>query len=252
MKDLIIKLKELKKQKNKAKRALAWKIECRFKLNKAKTEYDILRYQRAYDKACSKVTEYKGIEKQIKQLEKKIAKLKAPKKKVATAKAVQAKVKQSKELQAQIKATEEAIFKAELAERELEAKRREIEAKREAVRLEKEKLELAEQEVVIVKQQNATLEHKIELIKRQEALTEQYNILKAQIRQAQNLARVFTEKQKRDIYLNGGGVCAICDKAVVWQEFEADHIIPYSKGGTTTVDNGQCLCRACNRRKGAK
>lgn len=33
---------------------------------------------------------------------------------------------------------------------------------------------------------------------------------------------------------------------------EFDHIIPLNKGGKTTVDNLQILCRRCNRSKGGK
>ena len=33
---------------------------------------------------------------------------------------------------------------------------------------------------------------------------------------------------------------------------EADHIIPYTDGGTTTIDNLQITCRSCNRTKGSK
>ncbi|RKY53653.1 MAG: HNH endonuclease, partial [Candidatus Neomarinimicrobiota bacterium] len=31
---------------------------------------------------------------------------------------------------------------------------------------------------------------------------------------------------------------------------QADHIIPWSKGGETTVENGQALCQRCNGSKG--
>ena len=31
-----------------------------------------------------------------------------------------------------------------------------------------------------------------------------------------------------------------------------DHIIPYAKGGATSVSNGQATCATCNLAKGAK
>jgi 5-methylcytosine-specific restriction endonuclease McrA len=33
---------------------------------------------------------------------------------------------------------------------------------------------------------------------------------------------------------------------------EADHILPWAKGGLTTWENLQILCRTCNRAKGCK
>lgn len=44
-------------------------------------------------------------------------------------------------------------------------------------------------------------------------------------------------------------VCQVCFKYVPDNEVEFDHIIPYSKGGPTTVDNIRLLCRSCNREK---
>lgn len=31
---------------------------------------------------------------------------------------------------------------------------------------------------------------------------------------------------------------------------EVDHIIPYSRGGTDTIDNVRIICRRCNQRRG--
>ena len=33
---------------------------------------------------------------------------------------------------------------------------------------------------------------------------------------------------------------------------ELDHVVPLSKGGDHSMENTQCLCRACNMKKGAR
>lgn len=42
------------------------------------------------------------------------------------------------------------------------------------------------------------------------------------------------------------GRCVVCGSS---ENIEYDHIIPYSRGGTSTVDNIQILCLICNRSK---
>ena len=44
-------------------------------------------------------------------------------------------------------------------------------------------------------------------------------------------------------------ICQTCCQHVRDDEIEFDHIIPVSKGGPTTVENLQLLCRSCNRKK---
>jgi hypothetical protein len=62
--------------------------------------------------------------------------------------------------------------------------------------------------------------------------------------------REFTPAQKRQIFERGGGKCKKCGVAVEdVSQGEFDHITPWSKGGKTEVENGQLLCRDCNRRK---
>ena len=61
--------------------------------------------------------------------------------------------------------------------------------------------------------------------------------------------RVFDEKTKVKIYQKQKGVCKVCKKHFDINEMEADHIIPWSKGGKTVAENCQMLCRMDNRTK---
>lgn len=63
-------------------------------------------------------------------------------------------------------------------------------------------------------------------------------------------SRCFSSIQKARIYKKHKGVCAKCGyKGNSVRDFEADHKIPYIRGGQTTVENGQLLCPRCNRVK---
>ncbi|EHL7429660.1 DUF262 domain-containing protein [Campylobacter upsaliensis] len=76
--------------------------------------------------------------------------------------------------------------------------------------------------------------------------------------------RAFSESVKRAVYEKQGGMCANSDghikdvkcphenEKLELEQMEADHIIPWSKGGKTEKENCQMLCRECNRKKSAK
>lgn len=72
--------------------------------------------------------------------------------------------------------------------------------------------------------------------------------------------RGFNEAEKIKIYRKNNGLCQEClsegksekEARVSWSEYEADHVVPHSRGGMTEVDNAQVLCRPHNRHKSAK
>jgi len=62
--------------------------------------------------------------------------------------------------------------------------------------------------------------------------------------------RRFSPDQRRALYLASDGRCEECGRALP-PGWHADHWQPYTTGGATDVTNGQALCPACNRQKGA-
>ena len=63
--------------------------------------------------------------------------------------------------------------------------------------------------------------------------------------------RLITQAQQQ-----GQTTCPLCGVTITWDTHdlptspEADHITPVSRGGLNTLDNGQIICRTCNRSKG--
>lgn len=61
--------------------------------------------------------------------------------------------------------------------------------------------------------------------------------------------RAFDRRDAQAAYERQSHKCAICGKEFKYEEMQADHIIPWSKGGKTVPDNCQMLCRDCNLKK---
>jgi hypothetical protein len=65
--------------------------------------------------------------------------------------------------------------------------------------------------------------------------------------------REFSPEQRLAIWMKSEHKCTMCHAPLTdLSEMHADHVKPHSKGGATSVDNGQPLCESCNTRKSAK
>lgn len=66
--------------------------------------------------------------------------------------------------------------------------------------------------------------------------------------------RTFTYEQRLAIFRRDSSKCQLRIKCngekLGWGDWHADHILPFSKGGKTTVSNGQVSCISCNTAKG--
>lgn len=67
--------------------------------------------------------------------------------------------------------------------------------------------------------------------------------------------RDFTHMQKLTVFRRDKGNCQLkikCDGSskLKWDNWHCDHIIPWSRGGKSTVENGQVSCPTCNLSKG--
>lgn len=67
--------------------------------------------------------------------------------------------------------------------------------------------------------------------------------------------RDFTHIQKLTIFRRDKGVCQLKVKCagskLTWDDWHCDHISAWSRGGHSTVSNGQVACPSCNTSKGA-
>jgi 5-methylcytosine-specific restriction endonuclease McrA len=70
--------------------------------------------------------------------------------------------------------------------------------------------------------------------------------------------RAFSELERIIIYRKGKGFCQQClregnsenESKVSWSNYQADHVLPHSKGGKTIIENGELLCSYHNLSKG--
>ncbi|HUO05286.1 MAG TPA: HNH endonuclease [Candidatus Binataceae bacterium] len=55
-----------------------------------------------------------------------------------------------------------------------------------------------------------------------------------------------------NIFARDNNTCQYCNKRMARTELNLDHVVPRSRGGTSTWENIVCSCHYCNRRKGGQ
>lgn len=64
--------------------------------------------------------------------------------------------------------------------------------------------------------------------------------------------RSFSDAMRLKVYELQKGICKSCGKKFDLSDMEADHVIPWHKGGKTSEENCHMLCMPCNRTKSGK
>ncbi len=106
-----------------------------------------------------------------------------------------------------------------------------------------------EQDQRLIRYSNATRGDSLEYLEYRQKVLREYILEEMDYLELKDQNRIFTPDQRAVIYRRGNGVCAECGIAVSEDNFEADHIKPWSKGGRTIIANGQILCSHCNHAK---
>jgi 5-methylcytosine-specific restriction endonuclease McrA len=64
--------------------------------------------------------------------------------------------------------------------------------------------------------------------------------------------RLYTDQERMFIWRRARERCENCSQEIPFSSMHADHLVPHSRGGKTTIANSKCLCTSCNLKKGAK
>lgn len=97
-----------------------------------------------------------------------------------------------------------------------------------------------------------------ELTARFEKIIEDFNETIDDIVFLKDANRLYTKQERYTLWKNQNGVCPETGKTIPESEinddtkWHADHIIPYSKGGKTTIENGRLICKTANLKKSNK
>lgn len=64
--------------------------------------------------------------------------------------------------------------------------------------------------------------------------------------------RIYGRAARRAVAAREGGACFYCGAEVPAGEGHVDHVIPWARGGRTSILNAAWACSACNTAKGAR
>lgn len=68
----------------------------------------------------------------------------------------------------------------------------------------------------------------------------------------EKLPRTRVRFSRLNIYARDGNTCQYCGRTLPRAELNLDHVVPRSRGGSTTWENVVCSCVPCNLRKGGR
>lgn len=60
--------------------------------------------------------------------------------------------------------------------------------------------------------------------------------------------RYFNAKQRKQLEIKDRWICGLCKRRIKGR-WDADHIVPWTLGGCTTIENGQMSHPLCNQKK---
>jgi len=70
-------------------------------------------------------------------------------------------------------------------------------------------------------------------------------------KELRRIDRTILRKTMIRVVKRDNGVCQICRKNIPENNYEFDHVIPWSKGGSSDENNIRLLCKRCNRKRQA-
>lgn len=69
-------------------------------------------------------------------------------------------------------------------------------------------------------------------------------------KQLRNIDRQIPHQVKLIVYSRDKQICQLCNKNIPYDEIQYDHIIPWSKGGSSNHQNIRLVCSDCNKKRG--